>query len=214
MIINEKLGFIYIHIPKTGGNSILRPLFESDCPEGNVVYNDMLVEDNGISMYPWNFNHGHGAIERNTIVDSDYFSFAFVRNPWDRLVSLYHWRFRVAHLSHEDVSKITFKEFVICLRDGSLESPGHFNMLAWPQSHWTHDGEGCPLDFIGRLENIERDFAHVCDVLDIDIIKPRILNKNRSRKCDDYRTYYDDESIAIASDLYHQDIANFGYSFG
>ena len=83
-IVSNKYRFIFIHIPKTGGTSIAEPDYEG----GNGALAGYLGEQDYAQA-------GHiravGLKQRIGASWDQYFKFAFVRNPWDRLVSLYHY---------------------------------------------------------------------------------------------------------------------------
>jgi|SRR5215468_8444806 len=74
-MISDRHRFIFVHINKTGGTSIEK-VFEPDADQTNVA-----------------FKHARAAFYRREFPEQfrDYFKFAFVRNPWDWLVSRYHW---------------------------------------------------------------------------------------------------------------------------
>ncbi|HTT80257.1 MAG TPA: sulfotransferase family 2 domain-containing protein, partial [Stellaceae bacterium] len=79
-MISHDLRCIFTHVPKTAGKSI-RYLFglpefaEQGIPDGN------------------NIEDGFGHTRLSSLIDSaffdDYFKFAFVRNPYDRIVSAF-----------------------------------------------------------------------------------------------------------------------------
>jgi hypothetical protein len=65
------------------------------------------------------------------------------------------------------------------------------------------------VDFVGRYENMEEDFASVCRKIGIDIALPHV---NRSEHAH-YRDYYTAETKAIVSRLFARDIERFHYTF-
>lgn len=78
------------------------------------------------------------------------------------------------------------------------------------QSSWVQDMDGRQLvDYVGRYETLESDFAHVCAQLGLDLRLPH-LNRTRHR---DYRSYYSDEARARVQELWQTDIRSFGYDF-
>src|SRR5256886_12135357 len=84
-----------------------------------------------------------------------YFKFGFVRNPWDRVVSLYE---RTEPLQMKD--KMTFDEFVDWIQYSSstcIHSSPHRYQL-----DWFVDPNGNVLaDFIGKFERLDEDWAFV-----------------------------------------------------
>ena len=99
-MISHPHKFVFIHIPKTGGSSI-ETLFLGK-PQRRWAPE--------INHY---FQHATAAELRNRLMNRDnfdrYFKFAFVRNPWDRIVSEMKWRYGRTFES----GKITIRDFLI-----------------------------------------------------------------------------------------------------
>ncbi|MBS0242503.1 MAG: sulfotransferase family 2 domain-containing protein [Proteobacteria bacterium] len=127
-----------------------------------------------------------------------YFKFSFERNPWDRQVSWYHYKTK----SKTAGSKPSFDAFNADRRRAFVEN--------W--SLYTEDN-AITLDFVGRYEDLERDFAHVLAEIGLSgkVELPR-ANVSRDRT-GSYRDYYDDASRALVAEWYAPEIAHFGYSF-
>ena len=66
------------------------------------------------------------------------------------------------------------------------------------------------VDFIGRFENIKEDFKKITDKLNI---KRTLKKTNTSKRKEDYRLYYDEETKAIVNEVYRKDIQLFNYEF-
>jgi len=136
----------------------------------------------------------------------DFFKFGFVRNPWDRTVSLYN--------RNEGIqlrSKMGFEEFV-----GWIEYSS--DTCVFPSKHknqldWFVDEHGRVLaDFIGTYENLERDWAHVCARLGVSVTLPHTRqNPHNARH---YTEYYDQKTRDIIAQKFRVDIEYFGYTFG
>ena len=71
-----------------------------------------------------------------------------------------------------------------------------------------HGGIG--VDFIGRYETFEDDYASVCAHMNIDPPCNKQVNASRH---DHYSTYYDDYTRELVSRKFALDINMFGYSF-
>ena len=139
----------------------------------------------------------------------DYLKFAFVRNPWDRCLSLYFYLFK-----NEKQPKMTFDFF---LRLFAFDNPvfsSHFNEKGvWDVHYKTQYSyiDGIPMDFIGRYENLQQDFNIICDKIGIQQQELPHVNKSRHKH---YTEYYDDETRQIVAEKYAKDIEYFGYKFG
>lgn len=178
--------YIFIHIPKTGGSSILHAL---------NIHNYCCHEP--ISRYP-------------NYLTQNVFKFAFVRNPFDRILSAYIYltggfgneydaAFAQANLDHFKNFNEFIKEFEI---NTELQSWLHF------QSVFNFiDG---PMDFIGKYENIQTDFNAVCD--HIGLIRIPLEHKNSSNH-KHYSTYYNKKSIKIIEKIFCRELDEFDYAF-
>src|SRR3954451_16494371 len=77
-MINHERQFIFVHIPKTAGTAVSEALGEPRDRKHPSL--EMIIRD-GLGHHPVK------KLFRRKIIG--YFKFAFVRNPWDRAVSLY-----------------------------------------------------------------------------------------------------------------------------
>jgi len=184
-MIDHKLKFVFLHIPRTGGNSIKSTL--------------------GIKGH---LHQRASAFDRDII--RNYFSFSFTRNPWDRFVSCYFY-LKAGGMNEKydarDREKFldkysSFEGFVRNVDFCELFDQQHFK----PQSEYL-DRE---LSFIGRFEKIDRDFGDVCRK--IGVSGGRLPKKNSSRR-QSYRGYYNSRTKSIIAEKYKDDIERFCYSF-
>ncbi|MEO6395828.1 MAG: sulfotransferase family 2 domain-containing protein [Devosia sp.] len=144
-----------------------------------------------------------------------YFKFAFVRNPWDRLVSTYFYlrkgganemdrRWAEANLG----SYSTFDEFVrdwVTEKNVALSFP-HFRS----QHYFVADTSGrLVVDFLGRFETLAADFQAVAARLGVHPTLP-VLNRTERGH---YEGYYDAATRQIVAGVYAKDIDLFGYRF-
>lgn len=145
-----------------------------------------------------------------------YFKFAFVRNPWDRLVSCYRDKILGEGLGLRAYRRgpmvpkgLTFAGFV----DAVCEIPDHkanphfrsqFSMLS-------DDGGSLLPDFVGRFENLGEDFAWVGEGIGVpDLTLPHLL---RTSGGSPYRAAYDARTRSLTEERYRRDAEVFGYSF-
>ena len=140
---------------------------------------------------------------------NNYFKFAFVRNPWDRLVSTWInkttevFKRSYPHSTFTQATNKSFDEFVNLLKNNAFKEDRHIV----PQVFFVSPD----IDFIGKFENLQEDFNVVCDK--IGIPKQQLPHKNKT-KHKHYTAYYDDETKQIVAEKYAKDIEYFGYEFG
>ena len=202
-MISHKHKFIYIHIPKCGGCSLKDYLEEHCTDELKNTQHDSLKD----------------VLKDNPKKIQDYYKFTFVRNPWDRIVSLYYfwfnqtessifyqWDFKQADFIKNN--NLSFHDFVkiINSNDTVFHDKPHLNPYI---GFFMEDPSS--FDFIGKIENYQKDFEIICDK--ISITKERIPHVNVS-KHKHYIEYYDNETRQIVADKYAKDIEYFGYEFG
>lgn len=132
-----------------------------------------------------------------------YYKFSFERNPWDRQVSWYHYKTK----SKTGAAKPTFDAFNADKRRAYVEN--------WDL--YATDGQ-IILDFVGRYENLDDDFAKVLATLGLTgrVHLPR-ANVSKGRTAADraggYRDYYSDASRELIAAWYQPEIRHFGYEF-
>lgn len=207
MIISDKRNFVFVHIPKTGGTSLALAL------EERATADDILVGDTPKAQRRRKRQQGIAAPGRlwkhsklrdvDGLYPPDAFVFTLVRNPWDRLVSYYHW-LRAQQFDHPVVGVAKEVGFAAFLRhsrvQGSIRQNNYASYLTNAQGQ-----ERC--DLFARLEQPE-DLAPLWKHLGFELSIPHV---NRSERDPDWRMYYDAESFEIVQDLAAEDIRRFGY---
>ena len=183
---------VFIHIPKTAGSSVATALF--DCDSRHVRWTEYHLAD------PRKF--------------SQYFKFAFVRHPWDRVMSAYTF-LQQGGMHQQDRAWATrnlsryesFEQFVHeWLNEKNVWSWVHFV----PQYYWIcDDAMECQMDFVGRVEKIEVDFRAIAQRVRPDATLP-VNNRNRT---DHYSWHYTDAMRDIVARVYADDIRLFDYRF-
>jgi chondroitin 4-sulfotransferase 11 len=177
----------FVHINKTGGSSIEQAL--------------------GLP-----FQH-LTALELHTLLGNARwdrrFSFGFVRNPWDKVVSHYHYRVKTGQTGL-GANPISFDEWVI--RSYGEKDPLYYDAprMFMPQVDWLADDSGAVMvDFVGRFERLHEDFAEVCRRMGSDASLPH-LKKSRHRE---YRELYTKQSREVIERVFASDLERFGYGF-
>ncbi|ECQ7109952.1 sulfotransferase family protein [Campylobacter jejuni] len=193
---HDKYGCIFIHVPKVAGTSIERVVFETDkWLVGHVRALDYINQD------------------KNKF--ESYFSFAFVRNPFDRMVSAFHYLKKGGgndydkNWANENLKDFdTFEQFVLALQNKNVKD----KILSWqhftPQYKFICDeNKNILVNFIGKLENINNDFKIVKNELNFD----RNLIHSNSSKHEIFSNYYNEKTYNIIAGLYKEDFALFDY---
>jgi hypothetical protein len=143
-----------------------------------------------------------------------YFKFAFVRNPWDRLVSaFFHFREERGSEYETIVSKKYLKRygdfFVFCKDFVNEEGINKIIHLRPQYDYITNEKDEIIVDFVGRFENIQEDFAFVCNRIGASCN----LSYKRKSKHWHYSSYYNAETTKIVGRVYQKDIELFDYAF-
>jgi hypothetical protein len=187
---------IFVHIPKCAGISVSRSLF------GNVSGAHHSIQKFQIMFAPDEF--------------AQYFKFTFVRNPWDRLVSAFHFLKKggltVQDKDWSDRYLTPYPDFDAFVRHGIQNRRIFFFPHFRPQyTYICLLGRQPAMNFIGYFENLSRDFDYICQTLKLDA-SLKSLNRNPDRESD-FRKYYTNETRDIVGRLYADDIRMLGYTF-
>jgi len=182
--------FIFIHITKNAGEAIIKTLRSYGC---------------NMSFHPDSLDTLRTIIERIGIHDfKSYFSFAIVRNPWDRQVSLYNYIKRDnKHHLHNRIKQMTFEEYVIFLtQEKTCATRLQIDFISL-------DRKNVLVDFVGRFENLLGDFITICQQIGVDLELPKIDRlPNKS-----YRDYYNEKTAWMIEQIFVKDIEIFDYHF-
>jgi hypothetical protein len=218
-MINKKgpYKFIFIDIPKNASSSI----------------RDTLMHDLKIGYHSMNFdvcpNHECATLYENHGFNSDdYFKFGIVRNPWDRVVSIYEYNKGKAdgeqYGSFENFLTFmyeSYKEPKLQLRDPMLNvvnqnyiaSNGESVRFNWStQIDWLRVNGKVWVDYIGRFETLHDSMVEVYKRLGIKNT-PTLQKVNTSNRNKDYRSYYNDRLTEMVYEINEEDIKLFEYEF-
>ena len=204
-MISHQYRFIYFHIPRTAGTSIEDALWRyrdhpqkgphpTDHPDycgkydwhlygfdgepfgdgknnikhvGNRIYEyatTLLAQDS----QPYSYNYGVEKFE-------SYFKFTFVRNPWDRFVSLW-FKFKEEPILQNQLNAIyglspycDFDDMESVLRYLWLSNKKGLLLPFWfkPQYEFVHDNNLRVLtNYVGMYEKLQFCFDFLCDSID------------------------------------------------
>ena len=215
MIISRGRRFIFVHIPKTGGTALSLAL------EARAQKDDILIGDTpkararkgrlaGVKSSGRLWKHSTLADIAGLVTEvemASFFTVTLVRNPWDRMVSYYHW-LRGQGFAHPAVGLAKANDF-----SGFLNHPQtRTSLQLWLYAAYMRDAEGeerCSL--FARLEHLDADLAPFEAHLGFRVTP--LAQANASDRARDWRGYYSGADAALIGDLCQTDIARFGYGF-
>ena len=184
-MINKEKKFVFVHITKTGGQSI----------ENIFGFHVKGKEIKNSSRWGWGWSHEHNHWRAHMTIGEyltngfltkkefdSFFKFSFVRNPWARAVSEWRWSF-----------KLTPIRFNVFLKDKwsiikHYPSNGVFIQHNRPQYVSIYDDDKLLVDFVGKLENIESDWKIVADKIGVGTPLPHINRTNHKHYTEYYTT--------------------------
>ena len=202
-MLSIKYNFLFVHIPKTAGNSVQSVLQQYS--EDEIIVNSYQDGINRFDLQTPKYNlskHSRLIVYKRRLEKELYrklFKFTIVRNPWDRMISYYF----SPHRGNPEWDRDRFIEFV--KESDSVKSflsTGFFNNIG--------NRPFKNLDFILRFENLAKDFELLCEKLNIE---ETIIPHVNISKHEHYSFYYDEELVNLVASRFRQEIDYFGYSF-
>jgi Sulfotransferase family len=203
-MISHQHGCIFVHIPRCGGTSIEDVIWP---PPRQRTVADLWAGYNGNPYQTGGLQHlcaNHIRREVGAAFDS-YWKFAFVRNPWDRVISQYLFTLR----QRQDL-----RDILGIPADASLElylsrvlDREHVQWLQ--QRPFLYDGETLLVDFVGRFEQFVDDAHRVFQRLGVTEPLPHEQKSERTHDHD----YYNPTTRDMVARIYAEDIETFGYDF-
>jgi hypothetical protein len=195
MWINHKYKFIFIAVPKCASTSIINTLgFELKSKEPREYHSSIEMVQASYGDY------------------DKYQSFAFIRNPWDRLVSTFLDGVQsTGHQNAWSKDLLVFKDFNDFVT--SFQQTRWVNWVHFlPCSSFVKTHNQISVDYIGRYENLQNDFGAITTKL-LGKPTPLCFHENRTKRDKDYRKYFTRDTIKIVSEVYREDIKRFNYEF-
>ena len=185
---NDSKKFIFIHPKKCGGSSVEILLRE--------YFDDNIEPDNS-----QHFTMSHvSKLIKNPL--DDYFVFGCIRNPWDRMVSLYYHSIK----HDKDAIGLTFSEYI--------RNRGHWDKHKGlpAKNFFIHDGHYM-MDAVAKLENFKEDMKPIMAKLNISDYTLPHYDHGTSRPKIPYQEYYDLDSRLFIEEMFSWDIEKFQYEF-
>jgi hypothetical protein len=203
MIISHKHKFIFIKSRKTAGTSI-------ECfLSGYVGPNDIVtrIEEDRKREVEWHVPQNHDGFQTHNNAEfimnydkeifENYFTFTAIRNPWDRIVSYFHY-------SNPKKPKKYFKKWLLMgSKDREKLTP-----------FYKVDGKQVVDDFI-RFEHLEQDLKALCLTLGLKYNEKFLIKTKHTTRPDksEYKTYYNNETESFIREAFKEEIKDFKYEF-
>ena len=205
MLVSRRPRFVFLAFQRTGSTSIQEALEHHRSMAWHRLFHLRIQWEGTEAGPPFKHPKHLRAARVRALMGrrawAKYPSFAFVRNPWDRVVSVYHYQ-RQQHPERHPIAGLEFREYI--LRGGSGSAQATFtDFVSDPES-----GEVL-VDFIGRFERLAEDFEEIGRKLGLEAALPHV---NRSDH-HGYRQYYDDETRELVAEWCKRDIEWIGYTF-
>lgn len=187
---------LFIHVPKAAGTAIIDTLFGRSAGLGHA----------SAKKYLQVFGYSHFYSK---------YRFTFVRNPYDRLVSAYEYLCKGGNNSYDLMFKqntldryADFEDFVLngLCQERAIQRHIHFRK----QVDFLYIGDELAVDFVGRFENLDKDFPYLAAIIGKDV---KLEKKNPSQRGKSVAEYYQNPEVAQAvRDFYRDDFDAFHYS--
>ena len=215
----------FVHVPKTGGNSLLVDSIKAlggveIATEGQNYFNYRVIQRPDLTLT----YIGHNARLNNYMTIARYkkqhphcFAFAFARNPYDRLVSAFHYLSKGGMNEQDQLDsyeyvrayKSDFRRFVL----NELAGPGPpriFHQIHLrPQLDWLCDEAGrIVIDYLAHFESMESAYEELGRRFEIALPPPSHENKSQHSH---YENYYDESLRALVACAYRADFERLGY---
>ena len=206
---DHEFKFIFIHLAKTGGSSI-----EHCFGVGDGNRETSYIRKDGTSQIIFEKHHmsQHDYIKTNgrEIWDT-YFTFSFVRNPWDWFVSQFYWDLHVYDTTYKTRPQKYRRKFIVntCERDFNkyilegAKRPEWFKFTS--MKNYAPDA-----DFVGRFENIQKDFNYICEKVGSPSM---VLPHKKKMKRPPYQKLYNEKTKEIIYNIFKEDINYFNYEY-
>jgi len=204
---------IFIHIPKNAGKSISRAFLTAQGVAWSQRHKFVMGFNRDPNLGPDRLTH----LAAREFVDLGYmtraefrrcYKFAFVRNPWARMLSAYLFTIKRNKCKSfvDFIQRSSDRGVIESSRVGQLP----YKRLCMQQYYYLCNKSGKVIvDFIGRFENLARDFKEVAKVLGVSI---RLGHENKTRHSH-YRKHYSPKAKKLVSKIYEIDIDNFKYAY-
>lgn len=196
MIISDN--FLYIRVPRTASSSVEAALkgyhdesYDKTCKLPTTRRKRNSLRKSHVTAKEFK--------ELNEAVWKEKITFAFVRNPYDRIVSYFYY--------YNLGQRMSFDEFIKTY----VFEKKPLNISYWCDQHqWLANKNGKLLvDHVGKFENLNEDLKRICSIIDVPTPELPWLKKSSDKQ--PYATYYNDTTAGMVRDRCKKDFELFDY---
>jgi len=218
-MISTNKGFLFVHVPRTGGNTIQSVL---------MPYADDLLLQKDSKQHQFELRAKNGQLTKHSKLSQYYrvlgeddacsmYKFTSIRNPWDRLLSRWflfrfgpennpktrgRWVFR--RRVQPKWNSLEFRKYL----EWKLQKDG---VGAWSIMPFITIEDQVAIDDYIRFGSLVEDLRRICSRLELSIKSIPRLNKSRSRFS--FKRYYDSTARDLVSEVCRDEIEYFGFKF-
>lgn len=222
LIINNSRKFVFIHIPKSAGTTVTSYFAEFSTCRDIEIGGTLLGEQ----LQPY-FLQRYGLGKHSTITEADqamsgtlkdnFFSFSFVRNPYERVISSFKflrlWSGWSGHSMLENI--VNVNDFI---QSDFFQTDGPDRILK-PQTFWItkpSDSRNIITNYVGRVETLDVSINKLSKKLGLPRNDRKLDRKNNSDSREDGKRLnlvLSAKSIDIINRRYSIDFDLLGYEF-
>lgn len=201
-VISNKKKLCFIHIHRTGGGTITELL--------NQQVNDLVIT-------PYLHSTLFNTIKCNPIVE-EYTKFAFVRNPYDWIVSLYSSAIDSAYQNkdYKEVKNMSLYTFVEWIHDvGMKREEKKYSNFYRTQTDFLYINNKLAVDIIYQYEGMcnDGDTSNLYSLfLNLNLYMPKTVPLlNKSERPFNYIELFDNKTLKLVNKIFKDDFINFNY---
>ena len=216
MLISYSHSFIFFHVAKVAGISIRQALepYTQEPERFKIKRPKPVINGEPNRIYElWSSTLTHATVQQTQKALPEefdkFYKFAFVRNPWDWQVSMYHFLLKeTENPRYQTIKELgSFTRYLEWVIDTEKPFPKGATKL---QKDMLVDASGnIAVDKIFRFENLSDDFQNISKELDIEASLPKLNYSNHKK----YQDYYDDYTKNLVAKHFAEDIDLFEYTF-
>jgi hypothetical protein len=196
--------WVFIHIPKTAGKNFIKHAEkQSNVINWHMKYGLNLLTHN--PLWWW---------EKENVIDNDQIVFTFVRNPYIRIASFYHYMTHDRIMYYTDkkvvsngVSDLTFQEFLfgdfVSNKEKNFKNLNLEWKMLWPQTQYILSSNNRNV----KVFKMENELQHVEKLVGFEFTHTRI-NQNPVY---DWKILYDQKSLDLINAMFEEDFERFDY---